>query len=50
MFDKKLNEIPVLQIDYESLQSLFVLAFRTPQFQSAIANNMAAELPLLTDM
>lgn len=49
-FDQKLQKVPNLQIDYESLQSLFVLAFRTPQFQSAIAQNMAADLPLLTDM
>ena len=49
-FDEKLEDIPELNIDYESLQSLFVLAFRTPQFQTAINKNMAADLPTLTDL
>ena len=49
-FDKKLESVPELNIDYESLQSLFVLAFRTPQFQAAIDKNMVADLPTLTDL
>jgi DNA-binding CsgD family transcriptional regulator len=49
-FDKKLGQVPALQIDYESLQSLFVLAFRTPQFEMAINKNMSADLPVLTDL
>jgi DNA-binding CsgD family transcriptional regulator len=48
-FDEELNEVPKLEIDYESLQALFVLAFRTPQFAYAIAKYSAGELPELTD-
>lgn len=48
-FDEELSEVPKLEIDYESLQALFVLAFRTPQFAYAIAKYSVGELPELTD-
>ena len=48
-FDEHLDEVPELEIDYESLQALFVLAFRTPRFSYAIARQASSSLPDMTD-
>lgn len=48
-FDEELDKVPELGIDYESLQALFVLAFRTPQFSYAIARQLTGLLPEMTD-
>lgn len=48
-FDEKLDGVPNLEIDYESLQALFVLAFRTPRFSYAIARQTLTSLPEMTD-
>lgn len=48
-FDEKLPSMPKLEIDFESLQSLIVLALETPQFERAILENTRPELPTLTD-
>ena len=49
MFDQKLTELPDLGIDYESLQSLMILAFRTPAFQREITRSARGQVPELTD-
>lgn len=48
-FDEEFESIPHLEIDFESLQALFVLAFRTPQFAYSIAKKANGALPELTD-
>lgn len=48
-FEEHLDSTPELNIDYESLQALFVMAYRTPQFALAISKNSKGELPPMTD-
>lgn len=48
-FDEEFESIPDLEIDFESLQALFVLAFRTPQFAYNIAKKANGDLPEMTD-
>ena len=49
MFDEKLTEIPRIDMDYDSLQALLVLAFRTPRFQNEILRSSRGLLPEVTD-
>mgnify|MGYP000058134502 FL=1 len=50
MFDVKLPTLPKLHMDYESLQALLVLAFRTPRFNEEILRSARGFLAEVTDL
>lgn len=50
MFDHYFDEVPELEMDYESLQAIFSIILRTPTFTRAQKQLSAAAIPQITDL
>jgi len=50
MFDHYFDDVPELEMDYESLQAIFSIILRTPAFTRAQKQLSVGDIPQLTDL